>query len=255
MQSSSRLAVSALGCTIAGLAGPALAHDIWVVTRQQGAQTVAVIRYADPGKLELADRGKVVNLEVISAAGKISLKRPLTPAKKGPPGLESKPFTAPAGSILSVTFDNGFYAVSPDDGVETNTNKMLVPNPKESWWVPKFGKTLLGRGAYAVRSATLMELVPLVDPYTLAVGKTLAVRVELKGRPLAGVKVVYGDGVAPIPEKNMPSVLTDKDGVAQVPITRKGAYLLAAEYEGPPSQPALSDKDDTYATLAFDTSK
>jgi len=214
-----------------------------------------MIRYADPGKLELADRGKVVNLEVVSAAGRINLKRPLTATTSGPPALESKPFTAPAASILSVTYDNGFYAVSPDDGVETNTNKMLEPNATESWWVPKFGKTLMGPGAYAVRSHTLMELVPLNDPYALEAGETLAVRVELKGKPLAGVKVAYGDGVTAIPEADMPSVVTDKDGVAQVPIARKGAYLLMAQYEGPPSQPALADKDDTYATLAFDTSQ
>lgn len=252
MQTLSRLAAAVAALAVGG---PAFAHDVWVVTRQQGAETVAMIRYADPGKLELADRGKIVNLEVISAAGRINLKRPLTATTSGPPALESKPFIAPAGSILSVTYDNGFYVVSPDDGVETNTNKMLVPNPKESWWVPKFGKTLLGPGAYAVRSHTLMELIPLNDPYSVAVGGTLALRVELKGRALAGVKVVYGDGVTATPEAEMPSVLTDKDGVAQVPITRKGTYLIMAEYEGPPSQPALADKDDTYATLAFDTSQ
>ncbi|HTI66929.1 MAG TPA: DUF4198 domain-containing protein [Caulobacteraceae bacterium] len=246
----------ALAGAFACLAAPsaALAHDVWVVARQQDGGTVALIRYADPAKLELAERGKVVSLEVISPGGKINLKRPLAPAKSGP-ALESKPFTAPQASILSVVYDNGFWTESAEDGVETNTSKLLTPNHKQSWWAPKFGKTLLGPGSYAVRTHSMLELVPLSDPYATPVGKTLAVRLEGDGKPVAGVKVVYGDGVEAIPEAAMPSVTTDKDGVAQIPVTRRGAYLLAVHRVGPPSQPALADADDVYVTLAFDTSK
>lgn len=100
----------ALAASVAGLLLPmaASAHDIWVVPVQLDGKTVAHIRYADPAKLELAERGKVVRLEVISSAGRTSLRRPLVPAKAGPPALESKAFEASPNSILSVFYDNGF---------------------------------------------------------------------------------------------------------------------------------------------------
>ncbi|AZS19461.1 hypothetical protein [Caulobacter sp. FWC26] len=61
-----------------------MAHDIWVVLVPQDGKTVAHVRYADPSRLELAERGKVVSLEVISAGGKINLKRPLKPSPPAP---------------------------------------------------------------------------------------------------------------------------------------------------------------------------
>lgn len=236
-----------------GAPAVALAHDIWVVPVPQDGKIVAHVRYADPGRLELAERGKVVSLEVISPGGKINLKRPLKPAKAGAVALETAPFTAPPASILAVAYDNGFWTTDTADGVESNTSKSLVAKPGESWWVPKYGKTLLGPGSYTVSSHALVEITPLSEPYAVPVGGDLAVKVERQGQPLAGVKLTYGDGLEPNPEEKMPSVTTGKDGVARIPVSRKGPYLITTHQEGPPSFPAMADKDDVYASLAFDT--
>lgn len=121
--------------------------------------------------------------------------------------------------------------------------------------MPKYGKTLLGPRSYTVRANTPVELIPLSDPYKVPVGKTLAVKLERKGHPLAGVKVVYGDGLEPIPEDRMPFVTTDREGVAYIPITRKGAHLITTHHVGPPTYPALADNDDVFVSLAFDASR
>lgn len=166
-----------------GAPSVALAHDIWVVPVPQDGKIVAHVRYADPGRLELAERGKVISLEVISPSG----------------------------------------------------------------------KTLLHPGSYTVSSHALVEITPLSEPHAVPVGGDLAVKVERRGQPLAGVKLTYGDGLEPNPEDKMPSVTTGKDGVARIPVSRKGPYLITTHQEGPPSFPSMADKDDVYASLAFDT--
>lgn len=244
---------AALALAAACAPAAALAHDVWVIPQKRDGATVAQVLFGDPSHLELADFHKLVSLELITPTGKVNLKRPLSQTLPGRnPALETKAFTPPAGSILAVTLDNGFYAVDPADGVESNTSKLLIPNAKESWWVPKFGKTLLGVGSYKLRSGALLELTPLADPYALAAGQKLAVKLELKGKPLAGVAVTFTDGVAPIDDAARPSLKTNAEGVVEIDISRKGPYLLTADYLGPPTRPELADKDEVYATLAFD---
>ncbi len=239
--------------TTAAAALPAAAHDIWVVTEGQGVATIGKIRFGDPSKLEVADFHKIVSLEVVSAGGAVSLKRPLKPAASGKTGLDTKAFTPPAVGIIAITYDNGYYAVDPADKLESNTSKLLMPKASESWWVPKFGKTLLGAGSYKIAAHALLELTPLNDPYATPAGQSLKVRLEHAGKPVPNADVTYTDGLAPIPEKTRPAVKTDKDGVATIPLARKGAYLLTADILTAASHPDLSDKDELYATLAFDT--
>jgi len=152
-----------------------------------------------------------------------------------------------------VTVDNGFYAVDPKDGVEANTSKLFYPKAKESWWVPKFGKTLLGPGSWQVLTHSLLEIVPLSDPF--AGGARLSVRLEHKGKPVAGAKLTYTDGIAPIDEDSRPTVTTDKNGVAEIDLGRKGPYLITADYLAAPTWPELAAEDELYATLAFDLTK
>lgn len=99
----------------------ALSHEIWVVPVAQDGKVVAQVRYADPGRQELAERGKVVSLDVISASGKVNIRRPLKPAKAGGPALDSVPFEAPKAAVLAVTYDNGFWT----EDIPCNRGDML----------------------------------------------------------------------------------------------------------------------------------
>jgi uncharacterized GH25 family protein len=231
------------------------AHDIWLTTDKHGDAYIAAVAYGDTDAREMPDLRKIVTLELVSAGKRVNLRRPLEAQQRlGKPVFETKAFAAPAGSLLAVTYDNGFWVANPDDKIESNSTKLLVPNGTGSWWVPKFGKDLLGPGAYQQVIHTLLEVIPLEDPFQVPMGGKLPVRIEHEGKPLAGVEVDYGDGVTPIPDAQMPKVKTGSDGMAEIPLTRKGPYLLTVEYEGPGTRPDLADKDDMYASLTFDLS-
>ena len=230
-------------------------HNIWItVDKKPEGQLVAQLNYGDPDKRDPVDIGKVVTLELIAPSGHISMRRPLEVATRlGQPVLQTKQFSALPGSLLSVIYDDGFWTQDPSDNIESNSSKLLIPTAKKSWWVPKFGKTLLGPGAYRFTAHTKLEIIPLKDPFEVAIGLKLPVRVDFNGKPLAGVDVLYDDGIAPISDDNTPRVKTGSDGVANIPITRAGPYRITAGYEtSPSSAPGLADKDDLDASLAFE---
>jgi hypothetical protein len=71
------------------------------------------------------------------------------------------------------------------------------------------------------------EIVPIDDPYTLAVGGTLRVRCLVDGRPLAGWTILAGGQIGtsaqPIPGQTLTS---DGDGVASVRLTHDGHWFV-----------------------------
>lgn len=247
-------------CAIALLAAAPLgfAEDIWLTVDKHGDNLSAAVNYGDTVDRAMPDSWKIVTLRLIGPSGSTNLLRPLKAnARFGKPVLETKAFSAPRGSLLTVTYDNGFWIVNPDDKdkKEINSNKLLVSSDKGSWWVPKFGKTLLGPGAFQVAVHTRLEILAVQDPFVAPIGGKLPVRVEYQGKPLAGVRVAYCDGLQPISEKELPTVETGGDGVAEIPLTRRGPYLVTTHYESPSTFPDLADKDDQFASLAFDLSK
>lgn len=237
----------------------ASAHDIWVTTEgQHDGKIIAIIKYGDVAARDVPDPKKVVALTALDGNHALNLRWSLTAARRdGQPVLVSAPFDASSVSMIFVSYDNGYWTTSPDDNPkhhEANTSKLLIPNGKPSYWVPKFSKTLLRPGAYRLMTHTELELVPLKDPFTLPLGSKLPVRAIFRGKPIQGVAIAYGDGLAPIPDDKMPTVTTDANGVALVPLERKGPYLLTSDYDGAPLEPSLSDQDEPYASLAFDLS-
>lgn len=92
-------------------------------------------------------------------------------------------------------------------------------------------KTLIQVGsARSDHYATIMgypaELVPLENPYTLAVGGTLRVRALVDGKPVANQFVLYGgtnDKNATIEQK---STRSNAEGVASIPLPQAGALYV-----------------------------
>jgi nickel transport protein len=242
-------------------AGSAVAHDIWMTTSRADGQQTAEIVFGDLVGLELADLKKIVSFELVSPAGTIDLQKSLTEAtSSGHPVLKSKPFSATSNAILAVTYDNGFWTRRPGDkrpGDEawTNTNKLMMPSAAESTWSVKWGKTLLGPGSYAVVLHTRLEIVVLRDPYSTPVGSKLPVRLELDGKPVAGAAIAHTDGLEKLPDSQQPKVRTGENGVAEIPIGRKGPYLLTVDVETASLSGKLAEKDNLYASLSFDTLK
>jgi hypothetical protein len=247
------------GIALLGGLSCASAHDIWVTTESEhDGKVIAIVKYGDVAARDVPDPKKVVVLTVLGGDHARNLRWTLVPGQRGgQPVLVSAPFDASSASMIAVSYDNGYWTTSPDDNPEhheANTSKLLIPNGKPSYWVPKFSKTLLRPGAYRLVTHTELELVPLKDPLAIAPGSSLPVQMIFRGKPIKGVPIAYGDGLAPIPDDKMPTVITDSNGVALVPLERKGPYLLTADYDGAPVEPSLSDQDEPYASLAFDLS-
>lgn len=239
-----------LGCCTA------FAHDLWLTSDGTGDHVRAQINFGDTDDRQMPDMDKVVSFDLVSAGGRKDLRKALKEIQRlGKPVLETQDFSSAAGGVLSATYDNGFWLKAPNDANETNTSTLLVPNGTARHWTVKYGKVLLGPGAFENRVNCRLEIVALQDPFKLPQGQKLTVRLELDGKPLAGAKLAYGDGIEPIPDAKMPSVTTGKDGTAVIPVSRKGPYVITADPEVPTRYKPLAEFDHLYASLSFDLSK
>jgi uncharacterized GH25 family protein len=253
LRMTSSLALATIG-VLAGVS--AMAHDVWLTVDKKGGQLTAQINNGDTDKRDIPDRNRVVSLDLVGPSGLDELRRPLTPGTRfGQPVLETKPFASAENGVIAIAYDNGFWINAPKTNAEINTTKLMLDHGSSAHWTVKYGKLLLGPGSYQRVLHTRLELVALKDPFALPVGQKLPVRLELDGKPLAGIQVAYGDGVTPIPDEKMPFVKTGSDGIAAIPLERKGAYLLTVDAEAPPLFKELSEHDHVYASLTFDTSK
>jgi uncharacterized GH25 family protein len=237
-------------------ASSAIAHDVWLTVDRNAGGLNAQINNGDTDRRELPDRNRVVALDLVTGAQDVDLRKPLTMGQRyGQPVLETTSFTASGGALLSITYDNGYWIDSPKDKSEINSTRLMVPGGTSQHWTVKYGKLLLGPGAFSNVVHTRLELIPLKDPFTLRHGQELPVRLVMNGKPVSGVKIAYGDGVTPIPDAKMPFATTGRDGVAEIPLARKGAYLLTTDYQAPPLRSDLAEYDHLYASLTFDVSK
>lgn len=243
--------VLALVATLAPLA--ASAHDVWFSTHQRANGVIAVVNYGDTDKRELIERGKIVTLDLISPSGSADLRKGLTPATaNGVPVLETGVLPSSSGAIIASSYDNGFWLTRPGDQKETNTSPLMEPKAIEPHWTVKYSKHLIGKGSSSVSARARGEFFPLKDPFSLTVGNTLPVKLVVDGKPLANVRVRYSDGIQILPPEKVPYVKTNAEGVAEVPLERKGPYLITADPNVAPSHPALSKADHVFVALSFD---
>lgn len=230
-----------------------LAHDVWVTTDKRPAGAVAVINYGDTDKRELVDRSRIVDFDLITTAGATDLRKTLSPATAHSfPVLETGVLPASTGGIISVSYDNGFWVTRPGDQKETNTSPLMEPKAIEPHWTVKYGKHLIGPGSYSVPAKARGEFSVTQDPFKLGVGKKLPVKVMIDGKPQPNVRVRYADGIEALSAEKIPFVKTNAEGIAEVPLERKGAYLITADPSVAPSHPALSKSDHVYIALSFD---
>jgi uncharacterized GH25 family protein len=239
-----------LGVSVAGFAGTLPAHDLWLTSAPSGAQLVATIFFGETNRRDLPVVQRLAYVDVIDDKGTVSLQKGTFTEQKTNNSLLTPPFDPPgANAILAASYDNGFWLSTPDGS--RNVSRRLIPQGSNTRWVAKFAKTLMGPGAYTRVLGQELELVALEDPFALAAGKTLRVRVQLRGKPVTDAKVRILDGVTVMDPKDAKFVPTDAAGVATVPLDRRGLYVLAVEYVTPAVAPGLADRDEFNSTLAF----
>lgn len=231
------------------------AHDIALYPEVQGRTIRIVARYGHPGDYQPAALNKVLDLDAYDPAGRkvscvpqlklegLSLVAP----------LEAK--TASGGTwVLATRYDNGFFVKGPD-GRSVATVKTEYPSATTSTHNIKYGKALVridqGAAGFAQVVGHRLELIPRQDPASLKPGDKLPVEVRFAGQPLANAGVEIGDGVTPMKEESIQRYQTNAQGIALVPITRRGLQVVAVDHKVRSAYPAVAAEDAYTATLTF----
>ncbi len=94
-----------------------------------------------------------------------------------------------------------------------------------------------------------LEIVPERNPYTLAPGEALPVRVVYEGRPLGGalIKLTNLDFDA----RPVATILTDRAGRAAFKVPRSGSWLLNVVWTKPVAGDRRAEFDTTFSSLTF----
>jgi len=139
-------------------------------------------------------------------------------------GNMPKVLTDAEAGMISFSFDagkwvkgtKGFEYVSP-----TTQPKGVIFGTLKSH---KFSKTLFSwNEAFSKPAGLYMEIVPLVNPFNVKVGETFPVLVLKEGVPLANAGFESSD-------EDEPSYKTDAYGIAQIPLKKKGLFIVAAKH-------------------------
>lgn len=213
-----------------------LAHDFWIEKKENELFLV----FGHGTKREGFDPSKVKSVQAFDLQGKeIEVNR-----EKRPSGLLLKTDQPP--SFLFAEIDNGYWS-------KTIYGWKNLPKRKASRVVEAnrslfYSKALFlwSEAASKPLSDTALELVPLANPFERKGGALLPVRVLYQGKPISGAEVEAGD--------HQKLSVTDKDGVAKIPL-QKGHQLLSVSLR----EPLKNDPDADYlsitSTLTFEVTK
>jgi len=94
-----------------------------------------------------------------------------------------------------------------------------------------------------------LELVAERNPYALAPGRELPVRLYYQNRPLADALVIAFTKDAPLTKLR---VRTDRDGRARLALARPGVWLVTAVHMVPAAKDVNTDWDSIWASLTFE---
>ncbi len=224
---------------VAGIiaADVAAAHGIWVAQRHDDWAVV----YGHGASDEGYDPAKLEEVAAFDGVGKT------VPISTRPQDDHVLLDVGDGAAILTATFDNGFWSEGPD-GTWVNEPKSAVEGAKQSGHYVKYATTVLSPlDATPVAMGLPLEIVPLVDPMTLAMGDELPIRVLYDGAPLAGATVI-GEYTTASDERD---VTTDAAGEAVVDVRNQGLNVIAVSHSVPTPESADADKLGLFSTLAF----
>jgi nickel transport protein len=234
-------------------AGIAQAHDLWLTTEGGTNTRRVVVNSGHPRDRLPTAADKILDLVAVTADKQVSLLEGLAPgSSRSAPIVRSRMFADGGHTLLAARYDNGYW-VKIGDNLYRNVSKRMAPNAADSLWSAKFAKAITGAGApWSTVLGHELEIVPLADPGAVRPRDNLRVRVLFRGQPLAGAEVERGDGITPVKEEELPRFKTDAEGVAAIPMPKRGPVLLAIDHRVSPSEtPGLAAADLYNATLAF----
>ena len=246
--------IATLSCSIPCAA---LAHDIVVFPAWTDGALSVDVKYGHPEDYQAITSEKLFRFDAVTPAG----TRVNWHDKLKLDGLDLKTTQRPdwnvaeGVTILVAQYDNGYWSKN-ELGETVNTSRLSYPTTTMASHNVKFGKALVATGpqhkGFDRVIGHKVELVPMVDPFTLKVGGVLPVAVRLNGKPYVGAGVEIGDSVTAVPEEKIARYKTDAKGIAQVPISKTGWQVLGVDHEERSPLQKLADKEKYTATLVFE---
>lgn len=146
--------------------------------------------------------------------------------------------------MMSFSFDAGQWVKGTKgfEHVSASQSKGIVFGTLKSH---KFSKTLFSWNENFTKPVGLyMEIVPLVNPLSLKAGDTFPVLVLKEGLPLANAGFESSD-------EEEPSYKTDAYGIAQIPVKKKGLFIVAAKYYAQQYENPAVDAVTIQSSLSF----
>lgn len=222
---------------VAGAAGTAGAHGVWLAERY--GQTLLV--YGHGAADDPYDPAKIKMVRALDPSGAELIAR-VEPRERHA-ALE----VPEAAALVAVHFDNGYWTKRAD-GSWVNEPRSAVPDAEQAGHYVKHLLAVLKPGAsIAPQPGLALQILPLVDPLGVAADGPLPVRVLLDGAPLEGAKVIADY----VNRADDPPLLTDKKGEATVIVRNQGLNVIAVAHDVPTPGDPDADKIGHFATLSF----
>ena len=261
-----RMAKWFVALAAAALAQPLLAHDVWfepaTFTPALGQTVSLSLRVGEhlQGETVGLVAGMARQFVMVDAAGRRPVAEPARAAASVPvrvlrPGLQVVGFFGrpnfielPAAKFNSYLADEGLEAV-----IEQRTQRGESGAPGREMY-SRCAKTLLlaGTASETQNDRALgfpLELVAERNPYALAAGQELTVRLTYLDRPLQGALVVALNSVD---ASRKQSARTDADGRVRLRIQPGGLWLVKAVHMVPAPAGADAQWASYWASLTFE---
>ena len=197
------------------------AHDVWLV--KKGGRLELLYGH------EIAEVYNPVKVREYKGYDKTGKEIPLELAKTEESfGIEENPKAA----MIIVNFDNGYW-IAESSAVWKNVSLEVAKEHSPYHHPLKYHKSLYDWSeVFAKPVGIKMEVLPLGNPFSLKPGDSIQVQVFFDGKPLPNAKVEYEAH-----SDKAPSVQSDAEGKAKVPVSAKNEQFIAVDYAPDVSSP------------------
>lgn len=211
---------------------PAWGHSIWL--EEEGEQLTLMYGHVggesegyEPSKVEevtaLDGEGNPVVIEMLSESELVTFD---------PEG---------EAALVAVSFDNGFW-VETADGWQ-NVSKREVEDYISASHTFKYTKALYDWSDTFMEPVGLtLEIVPLTNPFDVALGEDLEVQVLYNGEPASNIEITHDESI----------LQTDENGMATVTLTQPGLQYLEASLSMLVENNPDTDEISHSSTLTFE---
>lgn len=268
------IAVAASLTAIVGFVSTAAAHDFWLIphlfaftgdsvavdgksgTRFPDGSPVQPTRVADAWLIGSSTKTRLTNLSVQDGALRVSHK-PEAGQYRVAVGLTPRTTrSTPAGLLRYLRAEGGAALADrlESEHVLHGMDSVVFHGASYAATVVQVGRG--GQRAFSSPAGFPLEFVPLSDPTGLRVGDTLSVRILGGGQAAAnvGLEARAADSTATSSGEQAGvwiALRSDANGVARIPLTKSGPWLLRSAWAGRRTGGATNEFDVARSTYVF----